>query len=360
MSHATFQQNARPRPPHSFPEQARVLNLLVDDRWSEGGIRRFSQELISRIDARFAVSRLSAKWHLQRPLNPINPLWLAAELNRRRPDVFWSPGFMSPISSQAPFVFSIHDLIHARLVKGIRAAYFNSILRPLCKKAHKIVTVSEFSRHEICDWAGLPADRVVPIHNAATDRFTPEGPEFSPNYPYLLYIGVHSEHKNLPALVRAFAASGLAKECKLLLSGEPDAELRAIALALRIENSLVFAGFIPDAELPAYYRGALALVLVSTYEGFGIPPLEAMACGTPVLCSNTTSLPEVVGSAALLVDPTDLEEIAEGMRRIVFQESLREGLISKGFERCSRFSWEISSRKLCDLLAAAAGTSPNE
>jgi glycosyltransferase involved in cell wall biosynthesis len=349
-----FQQNDLPPCLHNFSVAGRVFNLLVDDRWSLGGIGRFSQELIRRIDARFAVSKLSAKWHLRRTLNPMNPLWLAMELQRRRPDVFWSPGFMSPMSSPVPFVFSVHDLIHARAVRGMRALYFNSILRPLCRKAYKIVTVSEFSRHEICDWAGLPADRVVPIYDAVANCFTPEGPKFSPTYPYLLYIGVQSAHKNLPTLVRAFAASGLAGECKLLLSGEPNAELKTIAAGLQIADSLVFAGFIPEAELPGYYRGALALVLVSTYEGFGIPPLEAMACGTPVLCSNTTSLPEIVGSAALLVDPADAEGIAEGMRRIVYRESLRKDLISKGFERCSRFSWEDSSKKLCDLLAEAA------
>jgi glycosyltransferase involved in cell wall biosynthesis len=266
---------------------------------------------------------------------------------------------MSPISSPVPFVFSVHDLIHARLVKGIRAAYFNSILRPLCKKAYKLVTVSEFSRAEVCDWAGLPSDRVICIYNAASDDFTPHGYKHSPGYPYLLYVGGRSAHKNLPRQLQAFAVSGLANQCKLLLSGDPEKELLAVAAELNIASSVQFAGYISDADLPSYYRGALALVLVSTYEGFGIPPLEAMACGTPVLCSNTTSFPEVVGSAALLVDPTDVEEIAEGMRRIVFQGSLRESLISKGFERCSRFSWGISSRKLCDLLAAA-GTSPNE
>jgi glycosyltransferase involved in cell wall biosynthesis len=285
----------------------------------------------------------------------MSPIWLAREIKKQRPDVFWSPGFMSPIASPVPFIFTVHDLIHARAVRGMRAAYFNYVLRPLCKKAYKIVTVSEFSRNEICDWAGLSRDRVVRIYNAVSDSFTVEGEKFAAGYPYLLYVGLRSAHKNLPRLLHAFAKSKLAGQCKLLFSGAPDGELQTIAARLRIEDSIKFAGFISEDELPAYYRGALGLVLVSTYEGFGIPSLEAMACGTPVLCSNVTSLPEVVGDAAFLVDPMNIEEIAAGLRAIVCEESLRQHLIVKGLERCAQFSWEESAKTLSNLLREAAG-----
>jgi glycosyltransferase involved in cell wall biosynthesis len=341
---------------HYGSQGVSALDLLVDDRWQTGGIKRFFQELVSRLDSRFAVSRLTDKWHLTHPLNPLSPLWLAREIGKRRPDVFWSPGFMSPVSSAVPFIFTVHDLIHVRAVRGLRAAYFESILRPLCKKAYKLVTVSEFSRNEICEWAGLPSDRVVRIYNAASGNFTPKGRKFFPGYPYLLYVGVRSGHKNLPRLLNAFSKSGLAGQCKLLFSGETDRELQTIAAGLGIGDCLEFAGTISDSELPSYYRGALGLVLVSTHEGFGIPPLEAMACGTPVLCSNTTSFPEVVGDAALLVDPANIEEIAAGMRTIVYEESLRKKLIAKGFQRCPLFSWDESSKILSNLLLEAANS----
>jgi glycosyltransferase involved in cell wall biosynthesis len=328
-------------------------NLLVDDRWKEGGIKRFAHELVTRLDPQFAVSRLTEKWHIEHPLNPTTPIWLAWEIGKRHPDVFWNPGFMSPLSSSVPFIFTVHDLIHVRAVRGARALYFDLVLRPLCKKAYKIVTVSEFSRSEICEWAGLPPDHVVRIGNAASSHFRPEGSKFSPGYPYLLYVGVRSAHKNLPRVLNAFAKSGLAGQCKLLFSGARDSELEAIASKLHIGDSLVFAGKIPDAELPSYYRGALGLVLVSTYEGFGLTALEALACGTPVLCANTTSLPEVVGDAAFLVNPLNIEAIADGMNKIVYDSELREKLIRKGLARRSVFSWEESSRKLSSLLLEA-------
>jgi glycosyltransferase involved in cell wall biosynthesis len=330
-----------------------VLRLLVDDRWNAGGIRRFCRELVSRIDSRFTVSTVSGKWYPKHPLNPLSPLWLAAEIRKQHPDIFWNPGFMSPISSPVPFIFTVHDLIHARAVRGMRAVYFESILRPLCKKAYKLVTVSEFSRGEICEWAGLSADRVVKIYNAVSAHFTPEGPKFSPGYPYLLYVGVRGAHKNLPGMLHSFAKSGLVGQCKLLLAGEPDRELQRLASQLQIAESLQFTGFITEENLPAYYRGALGLILVSIYEGFGIPPLEAMACGVPVLCSNTSSFPEVVGEAALQVNPVNIENIADGMRRLVYDESLRKDLITKGLKRRSLFSWDESCKRLSDLFQEA-------
>ncbi len=260
---------------------------------------------------------------------------------------------MAPISSPVPFIFTVHDLIHARAVRGLRAAYFESVLRPLCRKAYKIVTVSDFSRREVCEWTGLSSDRVVRIYNAVSSEFTPEGRRRLSDSPYLLYVGSHDAHKNLPRVLHAFAQSGLAGSCKLLFSGGPNADLQSLAETLRIGDSLQFAGFIPETELPVYYRGALCLILLSTYEGFGIPALEAMGCGTPVLCSNTTSLPEVVGDAALQVDPTNIEEIATGMRRIVQDALLRSELIAKGLKRCSMFNWDESAKALSGLLLEA-------
>lgn len=333
-----------------------MLKLLVDDRWNKSGIKRFYEELVIRIDPLFAVSRLTEGWHLTRALNPLNPIWLAGELRRMRPDVFWSPGFMSPISSPVPFIFTVHDLIHARSARGVRAAYFQLVLRKLCKRAYKIVTVSEFSRNEICEWAGLSPDRVVRIYNAVSRSFTSDGWKFSPGYPYLLYVGVHTAHKNLHRTLQAFARSGLSSQCKLLFSGEQNPALRAAARELGIGDSLQFAGFISDADLPAYYRGALGLVMLSTYEGFGLPLLEAMACGTPVLCSNVTSLPEVAGDAAFMVNPIDIDEMADGIRRIVCDESLRTELIAKGLAHCLRFSWDESARELSNLLIEATET----
>lgn len=261
---------------------------------------------------------------------------------------------MPPLSSPAPFVFTIHDLIHLHAAGGLRAAYYETVIRPLCRKAYKIVTVSEFSRNEICEWTGLSADHVVKVCNAVTEDFTPRGPAFSPGYPYLLYVGARKPHKNLRRVLQAFARSGLPGRCGLLLSGNPDGDLQRLAVGLQIANDVHFAGYIHEAELSSYYRGAIGVVMLSTYEGFGLPALEGMACGTPVLCSNTTSLPEVVGGAALLVDPESIEMMADGMQRIVHDETLRAELIRSGLLRCGIFNWDASASTLSELLKEAA------
>jgi len=152
----------------------------------------------------------------------------------------------------------------------------------------------------------------------------------------------------------AFAASGCARELHFLLTGDPNPELLRLTTALGIGQQVLFTGRVAEADLPAYYRGAMALVLMSTHEGFGLPVAEAMACGTPVLAANATSLPEVAGGAAVLVMPDQVEEIAEGMRCIVFDTKLRESCRAKGLERCRRFNWDRSATQLSAVLAEVA------
>ena len=335
-----------------------MSDLLVDDRFNNGGIQRFYRELVARIDSRLSISKVSEVYGGFALGDPLSPIRLSSAIRRQRPAVFWSPGFMPPYRSPVPFLFTIHDLMHARSVRGIRSIYFNTILRHLSQSAYKVITVSDFARNEICEWAELPLDRVVTIYNGVSNCFTPEGARHSSDRPYLLFVGAHRTNKNLPGMLLAFARSGLAGKCKFLLTGSPNSELRNLIQQLGIEKSLEFLGFVGDDQLPAYYRGALGLVLLSTEEGFGIPPLEAMACGTPVLCSNTTSLPEVVGEAALQTAPDQIDGMAEAMARIVHDSALREELVLRGLQRCTQFRWERSAEKLCGLFMEAIASGP--
>jgi glycosyltransferase involved in cell wall biosynthesis len=251
-------------------------------------------------------------------------------------------------------VFTLHDLNYVRVGSRLHATYFNVVILPFCRRAAKIATVSEFSRSEICDWAKLDSEQVVVIPNGVSRAYSPDGPCYQPRFPYFFYAGNHLPHKNLPRMLAAFAAAGLAGELRFLLSGNSEPELTQLADRLGIGDRLVFAGAIAESELPAYYRGALAVVFLSTNEGFGLPVLEAMASGIPVLAARATSIPEVAGEAALLVDPLSVEDIAEGMRRIVYESALRANCREKGLERSRRFDWDHSANLLSNVLAEAA------
>jgi glycosyltransferase involved in cell wall biosynthesis len=177
----------------------------------------------------------------------------------------------------------------------------------------------------------------------------------TPGYPYLLYVGNRKPHKNLTRLLQGFGHSGPRRDLYLVLTGMPDAALNQLITALRLQDRVVYAGHLSEPELAAYYRGAVALVCPSLYEGFGLPPLEAMACGTPVVTSNCTALPEVVEEAAVLVDPYDVEAIAWGIQRVVDDQGLRQDLAHKGLIRAQQFTWEHTAARVWQVLQEAAG-----
>jgi glycosyltransferase involved in cell wall biosynthesis len=323
--------------------------ICVDDRWvSAHGISRYSTELISRIEHNFDIARIAQSCSISDPLSP----WkLSAAIRGTRARAFWSPGFMPPARCPVPFVFTVHDLTHLHARGRFRSAYFHAVVRPLSRAAHRIATVSEFSRIEICAWTGLPAERVVVISNGVSAAYCPQGPRHAPGYPYLLYVGNHLPHKNLARVFKAFAASGCARDLRVLLTGDPNPELLQLAAGLGIAQHILFTGRVAETDLPAFYRGATALVLISTHEGFGLPVAEAMACGTPVLAANATSLPEIAGGAAVLTDPHRMEDISEGMRLIVYDTALRESCRARGLEQCRRFNWDRSAAQLSSVLA---------
>jgi glycosyltransferase involved in cell wall biosynthesis len=191
---------------------------------------------------------------------------------------------------------------------------------------------------------------VVNVSEGVDEQFQSVGTRHMPGYEYLLYVGNHKPHKNLPRLLDAFSLSGVQNRVKLIISGYAEPELNQIIRSLNLEQSVIFAGVIPDDALPAFYRGALALIFPSLYEGFGLPALEAMACGTPVITSNTTSLPEVVGDAAILVDPLSINEIAESIERICRDKALRETLRERGLRRATMFSWDDVTIRIKTVL----------
>jgi glycosyltransferase involved in cell wall biosynthesis len=184
------------------------------------------------------------------------------------------------------------------------------------------------------------------------------------NYPFLLYTGNIRRHKNVPRLVEAFAvvrdqlaSHPVYKDLRLVIIGDTISEHPAVRQAViksRVENVVRFLGFVPFDTLRCFYESAAAFVFPSRYEGFGLPPLEAMACGTPVVTSNVSSLPEVVGDAAVLVNPENVFDIARGIRDVLLDEELRARLIRRGREQAARFSWSWTARQVLEIYKQAA------
>jgi glycosyltransferase involved in cell wall biosynthesis len=330
--------------------------ILADYRWRVGlhGIGRFASEVLGRLPGINPVPAFG------KPLHPLNPILLSAILWRLRPQVYFSPGFNPPLWSPTPVVFTIHDLIHlccpgeTSLAKQL---YYRHVVRPAAYRAYRVLTVSTYIKHAILDWTGLPNERVVAVGNGVGAVFRPYGVRYVPGYPYIFYAGNRKPHKNLARLLRGFAHSGISRDVRLILTGPPDVTLSQQLITLKLQNRVMYAGELTDSELAAYYRGAMALVCPSFYEGFGLPPVEAMACGIPVVTSNCTALPEVVGDAALLIDPYDVEMIAWGIQCVVQDSTLRQALCQKGLERAQQFTWEQTATRVWQVLQAAAAQS---
>lgn len=330
-----------------------MSEILYDARWiGNHGIGRFARELRKMLPGLVSFRAKRCPWH------PLDPLLLGLRLKSANPKLFFSPGYNSPVGWSGSFVFTLHDLHHLCVPDNsnpLKRAYYRHIIRPACHAADFVLTVSEYSRREIAEWSKVSEERIVNVSNGVGPPFIPVGRRYEPGYPYLLYVGSRKPHKNIPRLLRAYAISGVRDDVHLLLSGEPDKQTSLEISRLALDGYIHFADLSSDVSLAEAYRGAEAFLFPSLYEGFGLPPLEAMACGVPVLTSNVCSLPEVVGDAALLVAPLEVEEIAEGVRRLVRDTGLRGQLREKGLQRAKQFCWESTARITSQVLELATG-----
>lgn len=328
------------------------IDILYDARWAGNhGIGRFAGELQK------LLPNLTPFHAQRRPMHPLDAALLGVALWRRRPKLFFSPGGNPPIGWPGPFVFTLCDLNIVSIGDNsnvAKRAYYRYVIRPSCHRAEFVLTISEYSRLEVIAWAGVSDEKVVNVGCGVGPPFTPSGGKYDPGYPYLLYVGGRKPHKNLPRLLEAYSLSGVRKDAKLVLSGHANKQFSEKIERLQLEKDVVFLDLSDDRDLTDAYRGALAFVFPSYYEGFGLPPLEAMACGVPVLTSNVCSIPEVVGDAGLMVDPFDVGAIADGIKRLVHDRSLREELRRKGLLRAKKFCWDDTARRTWSVLQMAA------
>jgi glycosyltransferase involved in cell wall biosynthesis len=322
--------------------------IYADQRWiGNHGIGRFARHVLSGLDYR------------QVPLasNPAAPLdaWRLARALRglTHNDLFFSPGYNSPLFCASPFVFSIHDLSHIYCPENsspLIRLYYATVAKPACHRAASILTVSEFTRGQIVEWSGVPPEKVFNVGCGVDPAYHPGVDPYELPFPYLLCVSNRKRHKNESRVVKAFAMAGLASKMRLVFTGEPTVELADYIERNHVTPSVNFVGAVAETKLPSLYRGAEALIFPSLYEGFGLPVLEAMACGTPVVTASSTALPEVAGDAAMLVDPTSVEQIAAAMLRIVSDTSLRQQLREKGLSRAAQFSWDSTVAEVRQLL----------
>jgi len=284
-------------------------------------------------------------------------------------DLFHGTSFDLPRRRAAPAVVTVHDLALLRFPELGTPALRRMVgrARDATRRARAVIAVSEATRRDIVELCGVAAERVHVVHNGVAATFTPlpaavararAAARIGSDDPYLLHVGTLEPRKNLPTLLRAFAAleGDSARPPRLVLAGARgwgDAPLFALVDALGLTARVSFLGEVGPADLPALYSAAELFVYPSRYEGFGLPVLEAMACGAPVIASNASALPEVVGDAGLLVDPDDVDGLRAAIRRLGGDAELRANLRERGRERAKSFTWERAARETLAVYRAA-------
>ena len=331
---------------------------------------------VSRISAKTSQSQVEAASAEGR--RSVKDLWaMSREVYRYKIDLFFFPAVYSyfPILNRTKVLLTLHDVIadhHPSLIfPNSRSKYLWKLKQKVAiKQADMIATVSEYSKQEIVKYFRLPESKirliseaarpvfkVLPTNNGFVSTLAKHG--LSPNERFLLYVGGISPHKNLNTLIDAFKQivdSGIDDELKLVLVGDYKDDpffsaypgLKAKVSDLKLEDKVIFTGFIPDEDLAYLYNAATLLVFPSLEEGFGLPAIEAMSCGTPVAASKTGSLPEVLGSVGRYFDPMRSEEMAGVIRSVLNDESVRRQMKADGLERSQNFRWKRAAE---DTLA---------
>jgi glycosyltransferase involved in cell wall biosynthesis len=278
--------------------------------------------------------------------------------------------FSVPRALPCPYVMTVHDMLEhmsrTRERSGVWRSFHFQMTKHVLAGAARIFAVSNFTRNEIEKLFEIPPDRVEVVYNAIDERFLHGhasaadrdliARRYQVTYPFLLYAGKISPHKNVVRMIEAFSALKTELErdqaypdLKLIiigddLSGNPD--LRRTVVRSGVQHDVRFLGFVPIEVLRIFYDEAKIFVFPSLYEGFGLPPLEAMVHGTPVVTSNVSSLPEVVGNAAVLVNPENVFEIMRALHRVLMDQALRARMKERGYQQAAKFSWETSVRRI--------------
>jgi glycosyltransferase involved in cell wall biosynthesis len=349
-----------------------TFSILYDPRAHNS--RYDLNDLLSRENVREVVAPVGV-------LSADQQISIPRLLNRLKPDVYHSPYYVLPFAASCPMVVTVHDLIPEVYPKALPRPWlrhaFRGLVRLACRRARRIIAGSKATAEDLRHRLRLPAERVATIPYGVDVGFCPSSPErvaamrqaLGLSHPYVLYVGINKPHKNLVRLVQAWARmpDTVRGDTRLVLAGREDPrypQTRQAIAQLGLQDSVTILGPVPDSDMAALYSGAVAFVFPSLYEGFGLPVLEAMACGTPVVASNRSSLPEVVGQAGLLIDPFDMDALAAALSRLLLDAELRRELSAQGLIRARHFSWEHAARETLAVygdgpIARVAATGPS-
>jgi glycosyltransferase involved in cell wall biosynthesis len=348
----------------SAPGARKIVVNLRSQTAGLTGVQRYTQELRTRIED--GIETVAPR----RPLHgAAGHLWEQAVLPVRvRKRLLWSPANTGPLAVERQ-VLTVHDvasLDHPDWFDSRFATWYRRMTPLLVRRVCRVITVSEFSKRRLIELTGIPESRVVVIPNGVCHRFHPcSNGEVErvrqkigiPSTQYLLNIGSLEPRKNVATLLKAWQSSSasLPNNTWMVVAGAIGKEHVFRRADFESDGPRVlFCGFVADEDLPALYSGALAVVYPSIYEGFGLPVLEAMACGTVPIAANNTALPEVVGGAGILVDPLDTDAIADAIVRVVADDELRRVLGQCGIARSRLFSWERAADATWKVLSESS------
>jgi glycosyltransferase involved in cell wall biosynthesis len=369
------------------------MRIAVDTRFlytARTGVRAYAEGLLPALERVGALHelRLLSPQHgprtgatrIDKVLNHLatigwTELLLPARVARLRCDVLLSLEYTSPLVTHCPCVVVFYDALFwadsTRYNRWWRLLQ-DTLTLPAARHAARVITISEYARQDIARHTRIPLERIVAIHLAAKPRASDHADAQADravlarydlaDRPYLLHLGVLEKRKNLPLLVRAFARcrQALGEPLQLVLAGQPGPKtdmddtpaIRTAIEELGLGDAVRLTGFVSDADVPALYRGCRAFAFPSLQEGFGIPILEAFAYGVPVVAARATALPEVGGDAALYFEPTDADDLARCLQRVLVDDALRAQMIARGRERAELFTWDRTARGVLDILEA--------
>lgn len=298
-----------------------------------------------------------------------NAFALKRQLRNAKPDVFFSPDSFMPLGLDCPSVITVHDVAHRPYPDAIAFAqrkYYDYFMPRFLKSASHVITVSEFSKQEILKYYSIPEKHISVVYNGIGDQYVPLDEEvqhairmqFTDGKPYFLFVGAIHPRKNVARLIQAYSLfrQQTDSNLQLLIAGRKSWDFAEVDQALETSayrKDIRFTGYVPVESLAKITASAFALCYISLYEGFGLPVVEAMACGVPVIVSTDSAQSEIAGEAGLPTDPLSIPDIAEAMTKISSDPTLRKQMIDSGHKRSRRFSWDVAARDTYNILQNA-------